>query len=138
MLVIFKIFIYFFNLFIIQYTNIFYLIKILNEQPDIFINAIRIKAIIQDREFWHNVEQLKKILKPAKNAIKALELNTTTLADCFIQLVKMAREISSISTFQNNDFKQKCTAIFNKRWKEFDINIYMLAFFLHPKYRGKN
>jgi hypothetical protein len=115
----------------------FYLIKILNEQPEIFVNAIKTKTIIQNRQFWCDVEQLKIILNPAKNAIKSLELNTTTLADCFIALLKMAQAISTIP-FQNLNFKQKCTAIFNKRWKEFDINIYMLAFFLHPKYRGKN
>jgi len=77
------------------------------------------------------------VLNPAKNAVKALESNITTLADCFIELLKMAQAISAIS-FQNLNFKQKCIAIFNKRWNEFDINIYMLAFFLHPKYRGKN
>lgn len=59
------------------------------------------------------------------------------MADCFVELIKMARIISEIS-IQNLEFKEKCIAIFNKRWKEFDINIYMLAFFLHPKYRGKN
>ena len=77
------------------------------------------------------------VLNPAKNAVKALESNITTLADCFIELLKMAQAISAIS-FQNLNFKQKCIAIFNKRWNEFDINIYMLAFFLHPKYRGKS
>jgi len=112
------------------------LIKILSEQPDIFINAAKTKTIIQDRQFWYNVEQLKMVLNPAKNAVKALESSKTTLADCFVQLLKMAHAISEIS-FQNFDFKQKCIAIFNKRWKEFDINIYMLAFFFHPKYRGK-
>jgi len=49
----------------------------------------------------------------------------------------MARIISEIS-IQNLEFKKSCVAIFNKRWKEFDTNIYILAFFLHPKYRGKN
>lgn len=115
----------------------FYLIKILSEQPDIFVNAAKVKAIIQNRQFWYDVEQLKMVLNPAKNAVKALESNTTTLADCFIELLKMAQAILTIS-FQNLNFKQKCIAIFNKRWQEFDINIYILAFFLHPKYRGKN
>jgi hypothetical protein len=50
----------------------------------------------------------------------------------------MARAISDISSHQNQEFKKACIAIFNKRWKEFNIDIYMLAFFLHPKYRGKN
>lgn len=47
----------------------------------------------------------------------------------------MACAISKIS-LQNSEFKKKCVAIFNKRWKEFDTDIYMLAFFFHPKYRG--
>ena len=49
----------------------------------------------------------------------------------------MAHVISEIS-FQNLEFKKKCIAIFNKRWKEFNTETYMLAFFLHPKYRDKN
>jgi len=68
----------------------FYLIKVLNDQPDIFTNASKTKNIIQKREFWQDVEQLKSILSPAKNAIKSLEFNTTTLADCFLELLKMA------------------------------------------------
>jgi hypothetical protein len=48
----------------------------------------------------------------------------------------MACAISEISSIQNTEFKHLCIAIFNKRWKEFDVDIYMLAFFLNPKYRG--
>jgi len=59
------------------------------------------------------------------------------MADCFVELIKMARAISQIP-LQNGDFKSKCIAIFNKRWKEFDTEIYLLAFLLHPKYRGKD
>jgi hypothetical protein len=129
--------IYFIYLYILYILIYFYLIKILSEKPDIFVNSTRIKTIIQSRQFWYDVEQLKIVLNPAKTAVKALESNTTTLADCFFELLKMAKAISTIS-FQNSEFKKKCTAVFNKRWKEFDINIYMLAFFLHPKYRGKN
>jgi len=50
----------------------------------------------------------------------------------------MARAISQISFIQNSDFKNKCIAIFNKRWKQFNTEVYLFAFFLHPKYRGKN
>lgn len=80
---------------------------------------------------------MKTVLEPAKNAIKALESTTASLADCFVELVKMARAILEIPPLQNPEFKKTCIAIFNKRWKEFDTDIYMLAFFLHPKYRGK-
>ncbi|PKK60620.1 hypothetical protein RhiirC2_793062 [Rhizophagus irregularis] len=42
---------------------------ILSEQPDIFVNVVKVKAIIQNRQFWYDVEQLKMVLNPAKNAI---------------------------------------------------------------------
>ncbi|CAH1765341.1 14889_t:CDS:2 [Entrophospora sp. SA101] len=93
------------------------------------------KVILQNREFWHDVEQLKVIIGPAKCATKDLEFSTTTLSDCFLELIKLASEISKIP-IQNADLKHSCIAIFNKRWSEFDIDIYMLAFFLNPKYRG--
>ncbi|CAG8737976.1 5632_t:CDS:1, partial [Funneliformis mosseae] len=54
------------------------------EQPTIFVKAIEVKAIIQNQQFWYDVEQLKTILCLAKNAIKALKFTTTTLADCFL------------------------------------------------------
>ena len=108
---------------------------VVEEQPEIFVNANAIKVILQNREFWHDVEQLKVIIGPAKRATKDLEFSTTTLSDCFLELIKLASEISKIS-IQNADLKHSCIAIFNKRWSEFDIDIYMLAFFLNPKYRG--
>ncbi|GBC51845.1 uncharacterized protein OCT59_019722 [Rhizophagus irregularis] len=38
-----------------------------------------------------------------------------------------------------NDYrslKNSCIKAFNERYKEFDENIYLLAFFLHPQYKG--
>ena len=32
-------------------------------------------------------------------------------------------------------FRQHAIQVFNKRWEEFDIPIYLLAYFLHPVYR---
>ncbi|PKC51645.1 hypothetical protein RhiirA1_483280 [Rhizophagus irregularis] len=32
--------------------------------------------------------------------------------------------------------KNSCIKAFNERYKEFDENIYLLAFFLHPQYKG--
>ncbi|CAB4488812.1 unnamed protein product [Rhizophagus irregularis] len=34
------------------------------------------------------------------------------------------------------ELRNSCISIFNKRYKEFDEDIYLLGFFLHPKYRG--
>ncbi|CAB4431749.1 unnamed protein product [Rhizophagus irregularis] len=43
--------------------------------------------------------------------------------------------IKSISTMHVG-IKQ-CIGVFNRRWAQFDTNIYLLAFFLHLKYRDK-
>jgi hypothetical protein len=59
------------------------------------------------------------------------------MASVFLELIKMAVAIKSIPNSLNSDFKKQCIGIFNRRWAQFDTNIYLLAFFLHPKYRGK-
>src|SRR6185369_4385949 len=71
-----------------------------------------------------------------KNAIKCLEYKTTTLADCFIQLIKLNITIKDLSEDINHQFRTKALELFNKRWRQFDFELYLLAYFLHPRYRG--
>jgi hypothetical protein len=75
-------------------------------------------------------------LKPIKTAITLLESANTNLSDCFIQLILLANAIKKLSSQVITEFQQHCIEIFNKRWASFDPNIYILAFFLHPGYRG--
>jgi hypothetical protein len=85
-----------------------------------------------------DVDQLRAVLSPIKKAVKDVEFTSTTMADVFMELIKLAMSIKEIPTLiNNNPFKQECHGIFNKRWKQFDTDIYILAFFLHPKHRGK-
>ena len=77
-----------------------------------------------------NVEELEAILKPVKEAIKCLEYKATSLTDCFLHLVKLALSIKSLS--DSSSFCQQCIVIFNKRWNQSDINLYMVAYLLHP------
>jgi len=62
---------------------------------------------------WYDIEKIKAVLNPAKNAIKSLEFTTTTLVNCFLELIKMTRAILEIS-FQNLEFKKRCVIIFNR------------------------
>lgn len=82
------------------------------------------------------MEQLRDILRPAKRAVKNVEFRTTLLANVFVELVKMAIAIKETSVLYNSQFRRDCIAIYNKRWKEFDTDLYLLSFFLHPAYRG--
>ncbi|CAB5365650.1 unnamed protein product [Rhizophagus irregularis] len=84
-----------------------------------------------------NVEQLHTILAPAKKAIQAVEANSSNMASIFLQLIQMAVEIKKISNYFDPNFKKNCINIFNKRWAQFDTDTYLVAFFLHPRYRDK-
>ena len=83
------------------------------------------------------MEQLHAILAPVKRAVESVENNSSNMATIFLELVKMAVAIKKLPNFINSDFKKKCTNIFNKCWGQFDTDTYLVAFFLHPKYRGK-
>jgi hypothetical protein len=68
-----------------------------------------------------------------------LESAKSNLADCFIQLIKLVVSINKISTEKRMiGFKNHCIKIINERWKSFDIKPYLLAYYLHPLYRGKH
>jgi hypothetical protein len=67
-----------------------------------------------------------------------LERSTTTLADCFIMLVQLAVKINKIPREAGIiDFKYHCIKVMNKRWESFDLDPYILAYWLHLNYRGK-
>ncbi|UZO13997.1 uncharacterized protein OCT59_005469 [Rhizophagus irregularis] len=53
-----------------------------------------------------------------------LEGSNVTLADCYLHLLRIAAFFKSMPT---DDYKE---------YKEFDEDIYLLGFFIHPKYRG--
>ena len=99
-----------------------------------------LRNLVNNRNFWLNVESLTRILEPAKNAVKSVECKNANMADIFIALIQMAIAIKALlteSTAKLKEFRQKCIQFYNKRWKEFDIELYLLAYFLHPKYHGK-
>lgn len=77
-----------------------------------------------------------KILYPIRMAIMNLEAQTTNLADCFLQFVQLAAAIKKVSNIRAKGFKSYCVKIFNKRWRDFNADNYLLAYFLHPGYRG--
>jgi hypothetical protein len=81
------------------------------------------------------VEELQSVLKPIKEAVKYLEMKNTTLADCFLQLINLSYSIKNLSE-SHTIFQRQCIEAFNKRWKQFDFRLYMLAYLLHPLYCG--
>ncbi|PKY56408.1 hypothetical protein RhiirA4_428226, partial [Rhizophagus irregularis] len=108
---------------------------ILDESPEKL--SADISELIQSRSFFTNVEAVNTLLGTVKSVVKSLEFKTTTFADCFVELIKLSQKIKSLPPVSDYDFKYQCVERFNKRWKEFDIQLYLLAYIFHPHYRGK-
>ena len=109
--------------------------QILDETPEKL--STDISALIRSRSFFTNVEAVNTLLGPVKSVIKSLEFKTMILTDCFVKLIKLLQKIKSLPPVSDYDFKHQCIKLFNKRWREFDIQLYLLAYLLHPHYRGK-
>ncbi|RHZ82662.1 hypothetical protein Glove_106g33 [Diversispora epigaea] len=72
----------------------FTLKTIVRESPAIINENIR--KIIKNRIFFQNCEELKNILYLIKKVIKSLEYRSTTLIDCFLQLIYLLATINII------------------------------------------
>ncbi|CAB4494769.1 unnamed protein product [Rhizophagus irregularis] len=84
----------------------------------------------------NNPNYITKVLKPIKTAITLLESANTNLSDCFIQLILLANAIKKLPSQGMMEFHQHCIKAFNKRWANFDLKLYILAYFLHPGYHA--
>jgi hypothetical protein len=73
------------------------------------------KNLINDRQFWINVEQLRNLLTPVKRVVKNVEFQGIILADVFVELIKIAIAVQEIPAPLNDQFRKDCIAIYNKR-----------------------
>ncbi|CAG8704395.1 9787_t:CDS:2, partial [Cetraspora pellucida] len=108
---------------------------ILEEKPDIFSNqeVLEIANDIHDN-FYTSCKRIASVFEPIKQVINLLESNTASLADCFLGIVQIAAMLKKIST--SNNFHTLAILAFNFCYQQFDISPYLLAYFLHPKYRS--
>ncbi|CAG8744948.1 16843_t:CDS:2, partial [Gigaspora margarita] len=85
--------------------------------------------------FFIICQLIRSIWQPIKEVIHMLEANNATLADCFVYLIKLAISITNLP--KANTFKISAIYIFNQRYDEFLHPLYILAYYIHPQYRGK-
>ncbi|CAI2199521.1 13714_t:CDS:1, partial [Funneliformis geosporum] len=76
-----------------------------------------IKSLLRNYIFFQDVEKLIKLLKPIKEVIVSLEYKLTSLADCFIQLMKLGIAFKSYPTITNVLFQSYCIDKFNHCWR---------------------
>ena len=91
----------------------FYLLKLLEKHPETLKEDI--KDLLRNRFFFQDVEELVKIIQPIKEVLISLEYKTTTLADCFIQLMKLGVAFKLYPNITNISFRSYCLDKFNKR-----------------------
>ena len=89
---------------------------------------------MEDESFFSTCRSIRSLWKPIKEYINLLETNEATLSDCFVYLIKLAYEIYRLPS--TNVFKSFAIRIFNHRFDEFLHPLYILAYYLHPHYRG--
>lgn len=77
--------------------------QILDESPEKL--SADILELILSRSFFTNVEAVNTLLGPVKSVVKSLEFKTTTLADCFVELIKLSQKIKLLPPVSNYDFK---------------------------------
>ncbi|PKB91695.1 hypothetical protein RhiirA5_447949, partial [Rhizophagus irregularis] len=65
-----------------------------------------LRILVNNRNFWSNVEALANILEPAKNAVKSVECKNTTMADVFFALIQMAISIKALPTETSEELKE--------------------------------
>jgi hypothetical protein len=77
-------------------------------------------------------------MKPIKDAILNLESSKATLADCYFSLACLGQSINKISDENEHvGFHQHAVKVFNEWFKMYDFDEYLLAYYIHPGYKGK-
>ncbi|CAG8768582.1 2241_t:CDS:2, partial [Racocetra fulgida] len=72
--------------------------------------------IINSRGFFDDIECLARIICLAKEAVKAVECKSTTLADVYIKLVQLASAIHHIPLeTEHREFRRICIQIYNPK-----------------------
>jgi hypothetical protein len=106
----------------------------LNENHDVI--SLEVRQLLNRRNFFNNLQDLAHILKQIKIRLLNLNLNACNLSDCYLNLVKLAFSINNIPIEYHKNFRNYCIDKFNQRWREFECDEYILAFFLNPAYKG--
>ncbi|CAG8773454.1 3173_t:CDS:2, partial [Racocetra fulgida] len=96
-----------------------------------------ILIILHSRGFFSDMQYLSDVLLPIKDAILSIEANRSTLADCYINLIKIAAAIQNLLANEYKGFRNDCIKKFKNQFEEFNDPAYQLAYFLHPAYKGQ-
>ncbi|CAG8760852.1 39320_t:CDS:2 [Gigaspora margarita] len=83
---------------------------------------------------WTSAYECTLSISQLEHALIKAQL--TMLADCFVQFISLVAATKKIQSSRINEFKNYCKQVFSKRWNNFNMNIYLLAYFLHQEYHS--
>jgi hypothetical protein len=75
------------------------------------------------------------ILKPLRDTVLLLKRSSANLSDYYLGMACIADSMKKLPRNFNQEFKNYCILMINKRFEEFDDDNYLLAFFLHLCFR---
>lgn len=91
-----------------------------------------ILTLLEDNTWWQMIEELESHLLPFMAILNHLQRDVARLSDVlhafayFMQLYKHGQD----------DFSKNMVRRLESRWKQWEQPLLIIAFFLHPKYRG--
>jgi hypothetical protein len=97
-----------------------------------------VATVLHDFRYWKLLNQLVKTLKFLVDAIGNLESREATLADCMLELICCARQMSQLELDADDDdtgFWMHAKSVFNRRFHTINTELHSLALFLHPMCR---
>ncbi|CAJ0648070.1 522_t:CDS:2, partial [Entrophospora sp. SA101] len=80
---------------------------IVSENPTVITNG-DVLSLLQQCNFFSDVEILCEVLKPIKEAVVSMQTNHANLADCFIHMCHIGVAIKKLSSENNPELKIYC------------------------------
>ncbi|KAG1787732.1 ribonuclease H-like domain-containing protein, partial [Suillus plorans] len=96
-----------------------------------------INTILNDLPYWRLLEQIVTTVKFIVDAVGNLKSRQASLADCMLELLRCAKQMSQLACEQDYHvgFWLHARSVFNCRFHTMNTEVHSLALFLHPMCR---
>lgn len=100
------------------------------------VDVIRIIQNVDD-VFWPWIDRIIRVARPFVDAIAASEGRSVTLADCMLNLLGAAHQLSTLDNKEDDTdefkaFRRHAYDVVDKRFRQMATPVHRLALFLHP------
>lgn len=94
--------------------------------------------IINNRSFFNDINNLYSIMKPLSYAMSIIQASSITLADCYLILYYLRFATNQFADHtETRTYGRFVRKMVDIRLQEFQNDLYLSAYYFHPKYRGE-